>query len=98
MFGMQTGGLSTTAKGDIAEQAGVLALMAMGKSVLRPVGNGLRDDLVVDNLDGSYQGANRRWASSNGAARCCGFELAAQLRSGRMGCRIWGRWMHSGCT
>jgi hypothetical protein len=45
---------STTAKGDIAEQAIVLALMKAGKTVLRPVSNGLRYDLVVDNLDGTF--------------------------------------------
>ena len=49
-----TGGMSTTAKGDVAEQAVVLALMAAGKTVLKPISNGLRYDLVVDNLDGSF--------------------------------------------
>jgi hypothetical protein len=46
--------LSTTAKGDITEQAVVLALMAAGKTVLRPISNGLRYDLVIDNLDGTF--------------------------------------------
>src|SRR5262249_23975771 len=46
--------LNTTAKGDIAEQAVALALMAAGKTVLRPISNGLRYDLVVDNLDGTF--------------------------------------------
>jgi PD-(D/E)XK endonuclease len=46
--------MSTTAKGDVAEQAVVLALMAAGKTVLKPISNGLRYDLVIDNLDGSF--------------------------------------------
>src|ERR687885_2522960 len=54
MFPMQTIGLNTTAKGDIAEQAVVLAFMAAGRTVLRPISNGLRYDLVVDNLDGTF--------------------------------------------
>ena len=54
MFPVQTDGLSTTAKGDLAEQAVLLALMAAGRTILRPVSNGLRYDLVVDNLDGSF--------------------------------------------
>jgi hypothetical protein len=49
-----TVGLNTTAKGDIAEQAVVLALMLAGKTVLRPISNGLRYDLVIDNLDGTF--------------------------------------------
>lgn len=44
----------TTAKGDVAEQAVVLALMAAGKTVLKPISNGLRYDLVIDDLDGSF--------------------------------------------
>jgi PD-(D/E)XK endonuclease len=51
---VQTQGRSTTAKGDLAEQAVVLALMGAGKTVLKPISNGLRYDLVVDNLDGSF--------------------------------------------
>ena len=46
--------MSTTAKGDVAEQAVVLALMAAGKTVLKPISNGLRYDPVIDNLDGSF--------------------------------------------
>jgi PD-(D/E)XK nuclease superfamily protein len=47
-------GLNTTAKGDIAEQAIVLALMAAGRTVLRPISNGLRYDLLIDNFDGTF--------------------------------------------
>jgi hypothetical protein len=54
MFPAQTHAMTTTAKGDIAEQAVLLALMAAGKTVLKPVSNGLRYDLVVDNLDGTF--------------------------------------------
>src|SRR5919202_1479185 len=46
--------MSTTVKGDIAEQAVVLALMAAGETVLKPISNGLRYDLVIDNLDGNF--------------------------------------------
>jgi hypothetical protein len=49
-----THALNTTTRGDIAEQAVVLALMASGKTVLRPISNGLRYDLVVDNRDGTF--------------------------------------------
>jgi hypothetical protein len=46
--------MSTTAKGDVAEQAVVFALMAAGKTVLKPISNGLRYDLVIDNLEGTF--------------------------------------------
>ena len=54
MIPVQTLGMSTTAKGDVAEQAVVLALMAAGNTVLKPISNGLRYDLVIDNLDGTF--------------------------------------------
>jgi PD-(D/E)XK endonuclease len=54
VFPVQTPALSTTAKGDIAEQAVVLGLMAAGKTVLKPISNGLRYDLLIDNPDGSF--------------------------------------------
>jgi PD-(D/E)XK nuclease superfamily protein len=53
MLNVETCVRNTTAKGDIAEQAIVLALMKAGKTVLRPVSNGLRYDLAVDNPDGT---------------------------------------------
>src|ERR1700681_1723894 len=53
MLNVETCARNTTAKGDIAEQAIVLARLKAGKTVLRPVSNGLRYDLVVDNLDGT---------------------------------------------
>jgi hypothetical protein len=54
VYPVTTNGLNTTAKGDVAEQAVVLALMAAGKTVLRPISNGLRYDGVIDNLDGTF--------------------------------------------
>jgi PD-(D/E)XK endonuclease len=54
VFAAQTVVLNTTAKGDIAEQAVTLALMVAGKTVLKPVSNGLRYDLAIDNLDGTF--------------------------------------------
>jgi hypothetical protein len=71
MYPLITDGLNTTAKGDVAEQAVVLALMASGKTVLRPVSNGLRYDLVVDNLDGSFT----RVQCKTGALKCGGSVL-----------------------
>ena len=71
MFPVQTVGLNTTSKGDIAEQAVVLALMAAGKTVLRPVSNGLRYDLVVDNLDGTFA----RVQCKTGMLKCRGSVL-----------------------
>jgi PD-(D/E)XK endonuclease len=50
---LTAGGLNTTAKGDIAEQAVILALITAGKAVLTTISNGLRYDLVIDDLDGS---------------------------------------------
>ena len=41
-------------QGDVAEQAVVFALMAAGKTVLKPISNGLRYDLVIDNLEGTF--------------------------------------------
>src|SRR5579884_2742375 len=54
VFPTQAQLMTTTEKGDIAEQAVVLALMAAGKTVLKPISNGLRYDVIVDNLDGTF--------------------------------------------
>jgi hypothetical protein len=42
----------TTTPGDLAEIEIAAALMRSGRRVLRPLSNGLRYDLVVDNNDG----------------------------------------------
>jgi hypothetical protein len=44
----------TTTPGDLAEIEIAAALMRSGRRVLRPLSNGLRYDLVVDNNDGSF--------------------------------------------
>jgi PD-(D/E)XK endonuclease len=54
MFPARAQALSTTAKGAGAEQAILLALMVAGKTVLKPVSTGLRYDLVMDNLGGTF--------------------------------------------
>ena len=54
MLNAEICGMNTTAKGDVAEQAVILALLKAGKTILRPLSNGLRYDLVVDNLDGTF--------------------------------------------
>jgi hypothetical protein len=44
----------TTTPGDLAEIEIAAALMRSGRRVLRPLSNGLRYDLVVDNNDGTF--------------------------------------------
>jgi hypothetical protein len=44
----------TTTRGDLAEIELVAALMRTGRRVLRPLSNGLRYDLLIDNDDGTY--------------------------------------------
>ncbi|MDP9280661.1 MAG: group I intron-associated PD-(D/E)XK endonuclease [Chloroflexota bacterium] len=44
----------TTTLGDLAEIEIAAALMRSGRRVLRPLSNGLRYDLVVDNNDGTF--------------------------------------------
>ena len=68
---------NTTAKGDVAEQAIVLALLKAGKTVLRPVSNGLRYDLVVDNLDGTFT----RVQCKTGTLKCDGGVVRFRPRS-----------------
>jgi len=68
---------NTTAKGDIAEQAVILALLKAGKTVLRPVSNGLRYDLVVDNLDGTFT----RIQCKTGLLKCAGGVVRFRPRS-----------------
>jgi PD-(D/E)XK endonuclease len=46
--------VNPTSKGDVSEHAVILALLRAGKTVLKPVSNGLRHDLVIDNLDGTF--------------------------------------------
>src|SRR5260370_28329114 len=65
--------MNTTAKGDIAEQAVVLALLKAGKTVLRPLSNGLRYDLVVDNLDGTLTRVHCKTATLKGDGGVVGF-------------------------
>jgi hypothetical protein len=77
MLKVETCVRNTTAKGDIAEQAIVLALMTAGKTVLRPVSNGLRYDLVVDNLDGTFT----RIQCKTGTLKCDGGVVRFRPRS-----------------
>jgi PD-(D/E)XK endonuclease len=44
----------TTGRGDLTEIHVAAALMRAGRRVLRPVSGGLRYDLLVDNVDGTY--------------------------------------------
>lgn len=44
----------TTTRGDLAEIELAAALMRTGRRVLRPLSNGLRYDLLIDNDDGTY--------------------------------------------
>jgi hypothetical protein len=77
MSNMDTCVRTTTAKGDIAEQAIVLALLKAGKTVLRPISNGLRYDLVVDNLDGTIT----RIQCKTGTLKCDGGVVRFRPRS-----------------
>jgi PD-(D/E)XK endonuclease len=77
MLNAETCVKNTTAKGDIAEQAIVLALLKVGKTVLRPVSNGLRYDLVVDNLDGTIM----RIQCKTGTLKCAGGVVRFRPRS-----------------
>ena len=45
---------NTTLRGDIAEFQIAAALILNGRRVLRPLNNGLRYDLVIDNEDGTF--------------------------------------------
>ena len=44
----------TTGRGDVAEIQVIAALMRAGRRVLRPISNGLRYDVLIDNGDGTY--------------------------------------------
>ena len=44
----------TTGRGDLTEIHVTAALMRAGRRVLRPISGGLRYDLLVDNVDGTY--------------------------------------------
>lgn len=44
----------TTTRGDLAEIEVAAALMRTGRRVLRPLSNGLRYDLLIDNNGGTY--------------------------------------------
>jgi PD-(D/E)XK endonuclease len=77
MQNVETGVRNTTAKGDIAEQTIVLALLKAGKTVLWPVSNGLRYDLVVDNLDGTIT----RVQCKTGTLKCDGGVVRFRPRS-----------------
>jgi PD-(D/E)XK endonuclease len=78
MLNAEICGMNTTAKGDVAEQAVILALLKAGKTILRPLSNGLRYDLVVDNLDGTFTRVQlqdwntkgRRWRRQVSATQC----------------------------
>src|SRR5216683_3962132 len=77
MLNMESCAMNTTAKGDVAEQAVVLALLKAGKTVLRPVSNGLRYDVVVDNLDGTFT----RIQCKTGTLKCDGGVVRFRPRS-----------------
>jgi len=68
---------NTTAMGDIAEQAVVLALLKAGKTVLRPFSNASRYDLAVDNLDGTFT----RVQCKTGTLKCDGGVVRFRPRS-----------------
>jgi len=44
----------TTGRGDITEIHVAAALMRTGRRVLRPISTGLRYDLLIDNVDGTF--------------------------------------------
>jgi hypothetical protein len=48
----------------------VLALLKAGKAVLRPVSNGLRYDIVVDNLDATFTRVQCKTGQLVEATRC----------------------------
>ena len=77
MQNVESSVMNTTARGDIAEQAVVLALLKAGKTVLRPVSNGLRYDIVVDNLDGTFT----RVQCKTGTLKCDGGVVRFRPRS-----------------
>jgi PD-(D/E)XK nuclease superfamily protein len=68
---------NTTARGDIAEQAVVLALLKAGKTVLRPLSNASRYDLAIDNLDGTFT----RVQCKTGTLKCDGGVVRFRPRS-----------------
>jgi hypothetical protein len=44
----------TTGRGDVTEIQVAAALMRAGRRVLRPISGGLRYDLLIENIDGSF--------------------------------------------
>ena len=45
----------TTGRGDLTEMEIAAALMRAGRRVLRPISAGLRYDLLIENLDGTFE-------------------------------------------